>query len=351
MAENIALIAGATGAAAMRLVELLGATPGWQVVGLCRNPPAEPWPANIRYISTDLTDVASVRAAVAASGAVTHMAYASRAPFGEGGVEDVPGNVVLLANVLEAVDTPALKHVHLVEGAKWYGMHIGKFRTPALEDDARHLPPNFYYDQQDMIVARQQGKAWTWSASRPSFVVDFAPDRSRNLISTLGVYAAICKELNTDFDFPGRAGAYDTLMELTDATQLARSIRWMFTDPRAANQAFNVTNGDVFRYSRLWPRLARYFGLNCGTVRPMQMARWMADKEPVWQRIVARHGLIAQPMDNIARWDFLDFALGLDRDVFMSMNRARLAGFNDLDDTETMFYRHLDTYRAARILP
>jgi hypothetical protein len=33
------------------------------------------------------------------------------------------------------------------------------------------------------------------------------------------------------------------------------------------------------------------------------------------------------------------------------MNRARLAGFHDTEDTTAMFCRHLDAYRAARILP
>jgi hypothetical protein len=42
-----------------------------------------------------------------------------------------------------------------------------------------HLPPNFYYDQQDLVTERQKGKQWNWSASRPYFLIDFAPDRPR----------------------------------------------------------------------------------------------------------------------------------------------------------------------------
>ena len=41
MAKRVAVIAGATGAAAKRLVEVLLADPEWTVVGLCRNPPAD----------------------------------------------------------------------------------------------------------------------------------------------------------------------------------------------------------------------------------------------------------------------------------------------------------------------
>lgn len=345
-----ALIAGATGAAASRLTELLAATEGWEAVGLCRTPPAG-GPAGARFVFADLQDPRSCVRAVAEAGAVTHIVYASRAPFGEGGVEDVPGNVAMLRNLLDAADGPALEHVHFVAGGKWYGLHIGPFPTPALEDDPRHLPPNFYYDQQDLVAARRAGQHWTWSSSRPNLIVDFAPGRGRNLISTLGVYAAICRELDAPFDFPGKPGAYHALMELTDASLLARATLWMMTDPCAADQAFNITNGDIFRWSRLWPLLADYFGLRRGTVRTLPMGRWMADKEPVWSRIVARHGLVPNKMDDVARWDFCDFALGFDYDVISSTTRARLAGFTGMLDTGEMLLRHLDAYRAARILP
>src|SRR6516162_6065401 len=81
-------------------------------------------------------------------------------------------------NALDAAEaaSPLLEHVHLVQGTKWYGMHLGNFKTPARENDPRHLPPNFYYNQQDLIIERQEGKQWTWSASRPYFLIDFAPD-------------------------------------------------------------------------------------------------------------------------------------------------------------------------------
>ena len=132
----------------------------------------------------------------------------------------------MLRNVLDAVEAaaPGLQHVHLIEGAKWYGVHLGAFPTPAREDDPRHMPPNFYYDQEDLLRERQRGTAWAWSSSRPNVICDFAPERARNLPSTLGAYAAITAELGMALDFPGRAGTYGALTELTDATLLARGL-------------------------------------------------------------------------------------------------------------------------------
>jgi nucleoside-diphosphate-sugar epimerase len=351
MAENLALIAGATGAAASRLTELLAATPGWRVVGLCRRPPSERTSPTLRYIATDLLDPESCRAAVAQAGAVTHFVYSARSPFGEGGVEDVPSNVAMLRNMLDAVESPALHHVHLVEGAKWYGVHIGPIRSPAREDDPRHMSPNFYYDQQDLLAERRRGKAWSWSASRPQYLVDVAPGRPRNLVTVIGAYAAICRELGVAFDFPGKPGAYTTLAENTDCTVLAHFIRWAITEPRAADQAFNINNGDVYRWCNFWPRLAAYFRLPPGIIRPMSLERWMADKQPVWARIAERHGLRFSELAKLALWAYGDYVFAIDRDVMQSMTRARLAGFTLVEDSEDQFIRHLDAYRELKVLP
>ena len=352
---NTLLVAGATGAAASRLVARAAGAAGWQVVGLCRTARAEE--PGVRYLAVDLGDAGACRAAVQAAvpQGVTHAVYAARAAFGEGGVEDVAANLAMLAGLIDAAEGPALRHVHLVEGTKWYGMHIGPYPTPADEEDARHLPPNFYYDQQDLLAARAAGGGWAWSASRPSFIVDVAPGRARNLASTLGAYAAICRELGVTLDFPGSAASFGSLVEVTDATLLAEAIFWMLEAPQgtcgaAANRAFNVTNGDVFRFARFWPRLAAAFGMRCGIVRPMKLAAWMADKGPVWERIAAREGL-GLPLGEVARWDFADFVLGLEHDLFASTTRLRQAGFGTCLDTQAHLLDQIGQYRALRVLP
>jgi nucleoside-diphosphate-sugar epimerase len=349
MAEpSVVLIVGASGAAATRVTERALARPGMEVVGLSRRKPegAGPW------ITADLFDAAGLSRALATRADITHIVYASRAPHGETGVEDVPANLAMLRNLLDAAEAslPRFAHIHLVHGGKWYGLHIGPFRTPAREDDPRHMPPNFYYDQQDLVVARQAGRAWSWSASRPNFVLDVAPGRARNMVSTLGAYAAICRELDVPFDFPGKPGAWTALHEVTDATLLADGVLWMLGEPRCANRAFNMTNGDCFRWCDMWPLLAEQFGVQPGTVRTMSMPRWMTDKAPVWEAIRARHGL-ALPIGEVASWEFADFFLGMDYDVLYAMTAARAAGFTGFVDTPAMFAAQIEGYRAAAILP
>ncbi|MEZ5855338.1 MAG: hypothetical protein R3D67_11595 [Hyphomicrobiaceae bacterium] len=169
-------------------------------------------------------------------------------------------------------------------------MHLGPMKTPAREDDPRHLPPNFYYAQEDILRERQRGKAWTWSASRPGFLYDDAPERPRNLIALVGAWAAFCKEMGTELEFPGTEANYKALFEATDAGQLARGIKWMATSPQGANQAFNLTDGTLFRWERLWPRVADAYGLKVGQVRHLNLTTWMADQGAC----VAGHGQTAR---------------------------------------------------------
>ncbi|CUU15694.1 putative oligopeptide transporter (OPT) family protein [Bradyrhizobium sp. RT9b] len=43
---------------------------------------------------------------------------------------------------------------------------------------------------------------------------------------------------------------------------MARRLEWAATTGVARNNAFNVVNGDVFRWSWMWARLAGWFGFD-----------------------------------------------------------------------------------------
>lgn len=346
-----ALIAGATGATSKRLLEALAADPDWAVIGLSRNPPKGS--GRVSFVAADLADRAACVRALKGFSQVTHIFYTARAKHGETAVESVEDNLALIRNVIDAIEPAAagLRHINLVQGGKYYGQHLGPFPTPAREEDPRHMPPNFYFDQQDFLVERQRGKSWTWSAARPDFVCDFAPGRGRNIVSIVGAYAAISAELGLPLDFPGARGCFDTLKQATDATQLAQAMVHIATTPECGNHAFNVTNGDIFRWKHVWPKIAAHFGMRTGEIRTLKMSEWMRDKEPVWERIVRRHGLKPQPLANVALWAYADLQLAQDYDVITSTTKLRRSGFHETVDTEEMFLKHLASYREAKILP
>src|ERR1700744_1708147 len=116
MTERVALVIGPTGAIGGPLAAALTRRSGWHVYGMSRTAPLDEPPFN--HLVADLTDQASCRHTLATIAPVTHAFFAARAPFREGGVEDVESNVAMLAAMLDALETQsgALEHVHLLQG-------------------------------------------------------------------------------------------------------------------------------------------------------------------------------------------------------------------------------------------
>ncbi len=345
-----ALVVGATGVVGRYLLMHLLQTGAWDVVALSRRRPDVA--GDYVHLAVDLTDREVCRAGLSALDDLTHLFYAAYLDRTDP-AQLAHVNTAMLENVLDAVEHAAhgLRHVNLVEGTKWYGSHLGPFRTPARESDPRHLPPNMYYDQQDLLEARQRGKPWTWSAVRPHAVCGFSLGSPMNLALVLAVYACICRELGVPLAFPGKPAAYRALYQCTDSGLLARAIEWMATQPQCANQAFNVTNGDLIRWENLFPRFARFFDMDLAPPRQIALARFMADKGGVWQRMVQRHGLVPHSFEQLAAWPFGDFVFGSDYDIVSDTGKVRRAGFGECMDTEQMFLDLFGRLRGARVIP
>ena len=96
----------------------------------------------------------------------------------------------------------------LVTGTKYYGSHLGPYKTPARESDPRHAGPNYYFDQIDWLTAFQRDKQWDWVELRPQTLCGFAPGTPMSLAPAIAVYAAISKELGQPLHFPGKPGAF-----------------------------------------------------------------------------------------------------------------------------------------------
>ena len=95
-----------------------------------------------------------------------------------------------------------------------------------------------------------------------------------NMGVTLAVYASICRETNQPFVFPGSEFQWNALTDVTDARLLASHLEWAAITPAAHNVAFNVVNGDVFRWRWLWPQLAAWFGVeSAGPNKPHRAIR------------------------------------------------------------------------------
>jgi nucleoside-diphosphate-sugar epimerase len=350
MKKNVALVVGTRGVIGGNLVEHLLSLGDWEVIGLSRRAGTDR--PGLRNVSVDLLDAADTRTKLRELTDVTHVFYAAyqdRPTF----AELVAPNQAMLVNVIDAIEPVArdLQHVSLMQGYKVYGAHLGPFKTPAREDDPPHMGPEFNVEQQTFLEARQRSAAWTWSALRPSVVCGVALGIPMNLIMVIAVYATISKHLGVPLRFPGKPGAYDSLIEMTDAGLLARATVWAATDPRAGNQAFNINNGDLFRWNEMWPKLADAFDLEVAPPLPMNLQTVMADKGEIWDEIVARHHLAPTPYHQVSSWAFGDAVFSWDYDLIADGSKARRLGFHDHIQTDAMFCELFDRLRDRKLIP
>ncbi|MBX3331476.1 MAG: SDR family oxidoreductase, partial [Nitrospira sp.] len=326
--------------------------PNTTVYGISRGPLAD-FPKTVRTVSIDLLEPADCRAKLSALSDITHVVFSAYLERNDPR-DRSDTNVALLRNLMDGVEAfsaGSLRHVTLYQGGKAYGSDLGPFKTPAREDDPRLMPPNFYYDQEDHLRFRQAGKPWSFTIHRPEAVCGYAVGNPMNLAMVIAVYAAISKELGLPLRFPGTLPAYRALYQVTSAGILARATAWAGDTPAAANQIYNITNGDYFRWQFMWPRIAKMFGMETAEPVPMPLATYMADKAPLWDSMVKKYGLVATPYDQIVRWQFGDFIFNSEFDNVSSTIKARRDGFPDCIDTEDMFANFFADLRRRRIIP
>ncbi|MFC0447637.1 SDR family oxidoreductase [Rhodococcus jostii] len=348
--RRVAVVVGARGVIGGNLIDHLEATGEWEIVGLSRRGGVDT--DRVRHIAVDLLDEHDAAEKLSELRDVTHIFYAAYQDR-PSWAELVAPNVAMLVNTVNAIEPVAagLEHISLMQGYKVYGAHLGPFKTPARESDPPHMPPEFNVDQQQFLEDRQRGTRWTWSAIRPSVVCGFALGNPMNLALVIAVYATMSKELGVPLRFPGKPGAYTSLIEMTDAGLLAEATVWAATTPERANQAFNINNGDLFRWDEMLPKIAEFFELDVAPPLPMSMDVVMADKEPVWNGLVAKHGLEPTPYSDVSSWAFGDFVFGWDYDVIADGSKARRLGFHRHVETAQMFLDIFRDLRARKIIP
>ena len=138
---------------------------------------------------------------------------------------------------------------------------------------------------------------------------------------------------------------------MIDTGLLAEAMLWAATDPAVANNAYNMNNGDFFRWNQLWPRVAEFFDMEVGPIQTIPIQTVMADKEPVWAEIVAAHDLQPYTLAELTNWDYLDTAMSKPYDQMSSMTKARHAGWHKTLDTETTIVRQMQRVRDEKIIP
>lgn len=355
MVEKTALIVGATGIVGSNLAQHLQQLGGWTVYGLARKPASA---HGLQPLAADLQDADAVRSALAGK-RPTHVFLATWLRQATE-AENIRVNGAMVRNLLAAVaPEQTVQHVALVTGLKHY---LGPFEsygkgtlpaTPFREEQGRLPVENFYYAQEDEVFAAAERQGFTWSVHRPHTIIGYALGNAMNMGVTLAVYASLCKATGRPFLFPGSAVQWNSLTDMTDARLLARHLTWASTTEAGQNQAFNVVDGDVFRWSWMWARIADWFGLQPApfTGEEHPLAEQLKDAAGTWREIAGQHGLVEPDIDRLASAWHTDADLGRPIEVLTDMGKSRKLGFLDYQATDDSFFDLFARLRSARVIP
>ena len=354
--ENRALVVGVTGITGSNLAEQLIAK-GWTTFGLARNPPKNS--KKLHPVAADLLDLENLKSALKEV-LPTHV-YITTWMRQDSEAENIRVNSLMIRNLLEALAPhQSVQHVALVTGLKHY---LGPFEayakegflpeTPLRESQPRLDLENFYYAQEDEVYAAAARDGFTWSIHRPHTIIGKAVGNLMNLGTTLAVFASICKARGKQFQWPGSAAQWNGLSDVTDARVLAAHLIWASTTEVAQNEAFNVVNGDFFRWKWLWNKLAESFGIEAigfdGTIHPLE--EQMSEDAVIWKKIASENGLQESDLNKLASPWHTDLDLGRPIEVMTDMSKSRKLGFTVYQSTEDSFYDLFEKLQADRLIP
>jgi nucleoside-diphosphate-sugar epimerase len=353
------LVTGASGLLGVAAIEKFLAT-GWEVVGVSRRKPELPRGRDISFLSVDLRDEERTRAAFEALTDITHIAYTAlyekpELVAGWSSREQIETNNGMLRNAVEPIvrTSSNFQHVSILQGTKIYGVHLHPIPIPARERDARRDHQNFFFDQEAYVREMGAKHGFNYTALRPQLVTGPTPG-ALNVLPAIGVYAAMRREKGEPFGFPGGPSF---VWEAADADLVADVMVWAAQSPQAANEAFNITNGDVFEWRNVWPAMAETLGVETGPDTPTSVAAYLAENADVWNQIVAKYNLRLRNLRELVgqgdqHADFA-FAYGASEGprAFVSTVKLRQAGFTKTIDTEDSFRNALQSLIDHKLLP
>jgi len=359
IAPQKVLITGASGLLGVAAIErFLDA--GWDVVGVSRRKPELPSGRDIDFLSVDLRDQEKARAAFEPLTDVTHIAYTAlhekpELVAGWSSKDQIDTNNAMLRNVVEPIVRSAtnFQHISVLQGTKVYGVHLHPIPIPARERDARKDHPNFFFDQEAYVGEMGAKHGFSYTALRPQLVTG-PTQGALNVLPAIGAHAAIRREKGEPFGFPGGPSF---VWEAADADLVGDVAVWAAQSPQAANEAFNITNGDVFEWRNVWPGIAETLGVEAGPDTPMSVTAYLAESADVWDKIVARYGLRSRNLrDLVGQGDqHADFAFAYGAPAgpraFVSTVKLRQAGFAKVVDTEVSFRKALQSLIDNKLLP
>ena len=272
-----AIVCGATGISGFNTIRSLLDTPNrWsKIYALSRKPFSkdllafftDEQRARLQHISIDLSskgeDIAkSLKDAGVEADYVFYYAYL---PPGNGKSDMDPSsaealieaNVPPFRNFLASLPKADLKpkRILLQTGGKNYGMHIGRGRQPIIESDPqpKHLSPNFYYHQEDLLFKYCEEHTETdWNIVMPAAVIGAVQTAAMNTFLAYGVYAAVQAHRKEPLRYPADFHSWESEYSHSTARLTGYLSEWAVLEDTAKCQRFNAQDGGHISWDRFW---------------------------------------------------------------------------------------------------
>ena len=334
---------------------------GWRVITSSRRKPELLEGRDYEHLPLDLQDPNACRAAALQLGEVSHVVYTAVFELpglieGWSDPEQIATNGRMLENLMEPLAAAAdLQHVTILQGTKAYGATVSPMRVPARESQPRVGHPNFYWLHEDYIRDKAANASFTYTILRPQLIVGPNHGVVMNLPPIVGAFAAMRKEEGAGFSFPG---SVDWVWEAVDVRLVANACVWAASQPQAAGETYNLTNGEVFLWRDMWPALAATLGVEVGPDEPMSLAGYFSTRAGLWDEIVRKYELQPIALDALLGeshyYADLCFAYGAAQSpapTFVSTVKIKQAGFAETYNSEDSFCHWLRDLQRRRVIP
>jgi len=117
--------------------------------------------------------------------------------------------------------------------------------------------------------------------------------------------------------------------------------------------AFNVTNGDQFRWKHVWPKLAYWFGVDVGEPQPISLQQRLNEASAdLWQDIATKYELEIDDISTLAQGAFGDFIFNVETDAVFDVTKARQHGFTKMQKrSDDDLIAHLEAMVEQKLIP
>lgn len=199
------------------------------------------------------------------------------------------------------------------------------------------------------MVEKSANATWKFCEIRPDVIVGFVPqNNAMNAAQAIALFLTLYRievGQGAEVPFPGDETAWTSTRMDTSQDVLARFHIFASMHPdKVIWRAFNIANGDVVSWAKVWPGICEYFGLKgVGPRDHFSATKWILDRKDTWAEWEGKSGLKKGALEGTT-WSFMDGVMGaakVNREYDLSASRE--VGFTETMDTVKSFHVAFDS--------